>query len=166
MGILARILGAVPKEDRSGLHLREDQPWRIGPTRDFERFLRSLPLLGPQGAIVYFEGTGESHVSEYLRQVSVPVPVHIAMSTIWPRPDTYHVPLTANAMEEFATFLERQPAGYLCGHCHVHREGSILLEWHDAFASDPMYLSRTISEDIVRQFANALGSPYASGWAG
>ena len=166
MSILARLFGAVPKKERGGIHLREDQPWRIGPTTDFERFLRSLALLAPEGAIVYFEGTSESHVTEFLRRVAVPAPVRVAVGTIWPRPDAYHVPLTADGMEEFAAFLERRPAGYLCSHCHVHRDGSILLEWHDAFTTDPMYVSRTISEDAVGRFARALGSTYASGWAG
>jgi hypothetical protein len=121
-------------------------------------------LLAPSGAIVYFEDTGEAHVKEYLQRVGVQTPVRIALGTIWPRPDSHHVALTADAMEEFAAFLERHPAGYLCSHCHVHREGAILLEWHDAFETDPIYVSRTVPEDTVSQFATALRSSYASGW--
>jgi len=68
-------------------------------------------------------------------------------------------------MEELATFLERKPVGYLCSHCHVHRDGAILLEWHDAFVKDPMYVSRTIAEEVIDRFAQALGSTYTSGWA-
>ena len=45
-------------------------------------------------------------------------------------------------------------------HCHVYREHSVLLEWHDAFTDGPMYISRSIGPHLVDQFAGALGSSY------
>ncbi|HEV2668562.1 MAG TPA: hypothetical protein VG324_26840 [Blastocatellia bacterium] len=109
---------------------------------------------------MYFEGTGESHVAEYLDRVSIPPQAQVAVGTIWPRPDCYHVPLIAATTEAFAQFLEQRPAGYVCTHCHVYRNGSVLLEWHDAFISDPMYLSREVSPEKVAEFAARLGSSF------
>lgn len=166
MGFLARFFGAVPKEERGGIRLEEAGPWRVSPTKDVERFIRALPLLVPEGSIAYFEGTGESHVAEYLRRVSIPAQVQVAVGTIWPRPDCYHVPLTVTTMEALADFLKQRPAGYFCSHCHVYRDSFVLLEWHDAFTDDPIYISRTIAAEAVGLFAQALGSSYASGWAG
>jgi len=68
-------------------------------------------------------------------------------------------------MEAVAAFLEREPAGYFCTHCHVYHNGAVLLEWHDAFIDDPMYVSRAVSEDVVRDFANRLDSTVSAGWS-
>ena len=39
-----------------GIRLRETTPWQVSPAKDGLRFLRALPSLFPEGAIVYFEG--------------------------------------------------------------------------------------------------------------
>jgi hypothetical protein len=158
MGFLARLFGAVPREEWGGIRLADSAPWCVSPTRDVELFVRALPPLMPSGSIVYFEGTAEPHVRRYLQSASVPAQARLAIGIIWPRPDCYHVPLTAETMEALALFLEQNPAGYFCTHCHVYRDGIVLLEWHDAFINDPMYVSQTISDDAVARFAQALGS--------
>jgi hypothetical protein len=164
MSVLARFFGAVPKKERGGIRLEEGEPWRVGPTKDVERFIRALPLLVPEDSVAYFEGTGESHVAEYLRSVSILQQSTVAIGTIWPRPDRYHVPLTVHTMEALAAFLDEKPAGYFCAHCHVYRNGRILLQWHNAFTNDPIYVSGTIPGETVASFAQALGSSYGSGW--
>jgi hypothetical protein len=160
MGIFSRLFGGASAADRVSIRLDEPDPWEVTGTRDVERFLRTLPLLTPAGAFVYFEGTGEPHVAEYLRSISVPAPVHVACGTIWPRPDRYHVPIDVDTMEALAHFLERSPAGFFCAHCHVHDGASIVLEWHDAFGTDPMLLSSRFGEDTVASFAASLGTSY------
>jgi hypothetical protein len=165
MGIFARLLNAVPKSERDGIRLHETEPWKVSPTTDVGRFVRALAPLVPEGSIAYFEGTGEPHVAEYLRGVSIPAPVRVAIGTIWPRPDCYHVPLTVKTMDDLAAFLERRPAGYFCSHCHVYRDGSVLLQWYDAFTNDDaMYISRAIAGEVVDRFAVALGSGCTVGW--
>lgn len=163
MGFISRFLGVVSSAERAGIRLEEAEPWKVTPTRDVERFLRALPLLVPQGSIIYFEGTGEPHVREHLGRISIPPQAQVALGTIWPRPDTYHVAVSQDSMEDLATFLDKEPAGVFCAHCHVYRDGAILVGWHDAFMDDPMYVSRTVSEDLVREFAARLGSTITSG---
>ena len=163
MGFLARLFGAVSRDERAGIQLTDADPWRVSPTRDVKRFLRALPALMPPGSVVYFEATGESHVGRYLLGVSIPAQSKVGLGTIWPRPDCHHVPLTAEQMEALADFLEEHPAGLFCAHCHVYRDGVVLLQWHDAFYSDPMYISRTISDAAVAQFAQAIGSSVSVG---
>jgi hypothetical protein len=160
MGILGRLLGWVAAPDRAGIQLREHDPWEVAGTRDVKCFLRALPLIAPTGAFAYFEGTAEPHVAEYLRGISIAPPVQVALGTIWPRPDRYHVPISAQTMEALASFLEARPAGFLCMHCHVHDGASVLLEWHDAFGTDPMRVSRRIGAQTVGKFAAALGSTH------
>ena len=148
---------------REGIRLDEREPWCVSPTRDVNRFLRALPLLAPEGAVAYFEDTAESHVAEYLRGVAIGPLSQVAAGTIWPKPDYYHVPVTRDSMEDLAAFLEASPAGLFCVHCHVYRDGLVLLEWHDAFIDVPMYMSRAVSEDVVREFANRIGSTVSIG---
>jgi hypothetical protein len=155
MGILSRFGRNAPPE--AAISLDPADACELGGTRDVERFLRSLPLLVPEGGVAYFEGTGERHVAEYLRRASVPAPVPVARGTIWPRPDVYHVPLTVDSMEDLARFLEEHPHGYFCSHCHVYRGRTVLLQWHDAFFDDSMYLSPTLPEAVVDRFAQAAG---------
>jgi hypothetical protein len=102
-------------------------------------------------------------VRDYLRGVSVEPTVRIKKGTIWPRPDCHHVPLTVDAMEALASYLERHPAALLCIHLLVYRDDAVLLEWYDAF-DDPIRLTRAIDESIVADFAAALGSKYTVGW--
>jgi hypothetical protein len=161
---LARLFGAVDPDELRGIRLTDEDPWRVGPTRDVDRFVRALPALTPTGSVVYFEATAESHVGRYLIGVSVPAQAQVAVGTIWPRPDCYHVPLTAEHMDALAGFLEKHPAGFFCAHCHVYRDGVVLLQWHDAFYDDPMYISRTIGRDAVARFAEALGCSYSIGF--
>ena len=166
MGFFARLFGAVPKGAWGGIRLADADPWCVSPTRDVERFVRALPSLMPSGSVVYFEDTGEPHVRQYLQSVSVPAQAQIAIGVIWPRPDGYHVPLTAETMEELAAFLEQNPAGFFCTHCHVYLDGVVLLQWYDAFiGDDPMYISRTIGADAVARFGEALGSSVSVGSA-
>jgi len=158
MDILARLVGAVPSGERGGIRLAEAQPRSVSPVKDVERFLRALPLLGTIDAIVYFEGTGESHVARYLDGIAVDPPTQVAVGTIWPKPDRYHVPLTKEVLSALVSFLEGKPAGYFCTHCHVYCGEAVLLEWHDAFGTDPMYVSRTIENEALKRFAEALGA--------
>lgn len=164
MGILRRFAGWRPERDR-GIRLEGQDSWEVSATDDVEAFLRALPQIAPSGAMVYFEGTGERHVADYLGRVAVPPLAHVARGTIWPRQGQYHVPLTRERMEALAEFLESNPAGYFCSHLHVYHEGKVLLQWYDAF-SDPMQLTRDVPEETVRMFAAALGVTYERTLAG
>lgn len=142
-----------------GTYLADPDPWQVTATRDVRGFLRALPLLAPPGAIAYFEGTGARHIAEYLRKVSVEPQVRVAAWTIWPRPDRYHVPVTVQSMDALAAFLDEDtPTERLCNHCHLYVGQSMLLEWHNAFSTDPMCISRKIGKETVTRFAATVGS--------
>jgi hypothetical protein len=164
MGFLARLFGAVPREEQDGIRLTEAEPWLLRPTKDVARFLRALPSLVPENSIAYVEGTGEAHVAKCLQRVSIQPQVRVAIGTIWPKPDSYHLPLTEGNVEALAVFLEENPAGCFCDHFHVYRDGEVLLEWHDAFSDDPIYVSRSVGEHAIARFTEALGSSYSCGW--
>jgi hypothetical protein len=163
MGLLSRLFGRASAEKLSGIALQDPEPWQVGATKDEQRFLRAVPLLGGDGTFIYFEDTLERHVRDYLSSVAVEPSVQVQTGTIWPRPDCHHLPLTSDTMEALARFLERQPTALLSVHVLVYRAGAVLLQWYDAF-DDPLYLSRTIPESTVAEFAGRLGRAYSTGW--
>ena len=50
-------------------------------------------------------------------------------------------------------------------HVAEYLDGLVLLQWHDAFMTDPMYLSRSIGDKKVAEFAARLASSFSGGWA-
>jgi hypothetical protein len=157
MSVASRVLGFAPKAEREGICLDDAKPWCVTPSSDVQRFVRALSVLAPEGAVAYFEGTGDPRVAAFLGRFAVEPVVHMAVATVWPRPDFYHLPITSDLMEALARFLDESEVGFLCTHAHVYRDGAVLLQWHDAFGTAPMHLSRMISEDVVRTFAKAIG---------
>ena len=161
MGLLARILGIAPRSEWDGLSLDESSAWEVEPTKSRAAFLLALPQLLPSDSVVYFEGTSEAEVEDLLERNIVPHPARIAIGTIWPRPKTYHVPCTAEVMASLAQIIESRSEPYLCTHIHAYKVQKVLLEWHDAFETDPMRISRSIDEAAVSAFASALGVGYS-----
>jgi len=164
MGLIATLLRAVPRSEWDGLQL-EEPAWEINSTGDRAKFLRTLPMLLPGGSYLYLEGTTEPSVERFLAARTVTNPERIAIGTIWPKPKRYHVPCTAELAEALAQVLDAQASPYLSTHVHACVVGKVLLEWHDAFETDPMRVSRDIDEAAVSAFAMALGKEYTRGGA-
>lgn len=157
MSFFSRLLGYATKEEAAGATLDDGERWVIPATRDAARVLRSLPILFPADAFVYFEGTTDGAFSEWLATHSVPPPLKVAYGTIWPKPDFYHVPLRSELLEEAANVVERRRIEHPSIHLHVHDGARVLLEWHDAFSDDPMYVAGGVPREPVEEFARVLG---------
>lgn len=160
---LARMLGRAADPEDEGIRLVDAEPWRVEAKCEVGTFFRALRVVAPADSIAYFECIGEQHVAEYLGRVAIAPSVRVAQGTIWPRPDCYHVPLGEGMAERLAGFLDGNQCGFFCAHIHVYCGRSVLLRWYDAF-SDPMYLARSVGERSVKEFAEALGGSYGTGW--
>jgi hypothetical protein len=163
MSFLSRLLGYVPGDERKGIHIEDRQPWKVETTKDAETFLRALGPFAAEGTFVYFEDIPFDEVRTYLRGVSVPPAAQVEMGTIWPRPECFHAPLTADGTEALAQFLADNPTALLCIHLIVYRDDAVLLQWYDVF-DNPIYLARSVPEEAVSRFAKAIGSKYSIGW--
>lgn len=162
MGLIAKLLGAAPKSEWGGLRLDKPEVWEVSPTQDRARFLRALPTLFRRPCVLYLEGTTEIGVEQLLTAHAIKDPEQIAIGTIWPRPKRFHVPCTAEFLQTLAQQLESEADPYLCTHLHAYAPGRVQLEWHDAFGSDPMRVSREIEEAAVSAFAQALQTGYVA----
>lgn len=157
MGLLAKIFGAVPREEMGGIHLDITRPfWEVSGRTDFPSLLSALPDLLPGDSILYFEGgSPRGHLLEFLQEHSVPERAHVAYGTIWPRPRVFHVPASPQTMIRLAELTRSCADPELAVHFHVYWASSVLLEWHDAF-TQPMLLSGDLPEQKVRRFAGRL----------
>jgi lipopolysaccharide biosynthesis protein len=82
------------------------------------------------------------------------------MGTIWPRPQTFHLPATTANLTELALLAQKCQAMQIAVHLHAYAQDRVLLEWYDAFWKVPFYLSGAITEDRVRAFSSALELSY------
>jgi len=161
MGLLAKLLGATPREQLKGISLGKDAAWEVSPAADFPAFLRALPDLLPVDSILYLEGgTPPEQLKAFLDANCVPERSHVAMGTIWPKPEAFHLPATPSNLTGFAELAERLATAQVAIHLHAYAQGRVLLEWYDAFWKDPFYLSSVIPEDRVRDFCCRLSLAY------
>ena len=115
----------------------------VSAPEDMGRFLRALPLLDLEGAIVYFEGTEEAHVADYIRGFSIsPLAPGRALAGE-PEPDCHHVPVTPSTLEALASFLHCHSNVFVCYHCHVYRN-------HSSFSNGTTRVAKTPSTSPER----------------
>ena len=161
MGWLARLFGAVPKEEMRGIRLDTTQPyWEVDGPKTFEETFNALEGWVSEDAVLYFEGgSPDTEIDDFIAKHSVPEVSHVAMGTIWPRPKVFHVPATATALTELAKIMGHHAEPELAVHFHVYRNDTVLLEWHDAF-SQPMLMSGAIPQETVKVFADKIGKGF------
>ena len=164
MGLSLDSLGLSRKRNGGGIRLGEAEPWRVSPTKDVELFVRTLPVLVPEGSLAYFEGTGESHVAKYLSEVSVPAQMQVALGTIWPRPDYYHVPVSQESMEALAAFLDDAPTGTSALTVTFIATGPSCSNGTTRSWMIQCTCHGRLANTSLREFANGLGSTLSSGW--
>jgi hypothetical protein len=164
MGMLAKVFGAVSREEMRGIHLDMTRPfWEVSGKADFPSLLTTLSGLLSEESILYFEGGSPGgELQEFLQAQAVPERAHLAYGTIWPKPRVFHVPAIPETMSRLAELTRSCAYPELAIHFHVYRHQSVLLEWHDAF-TQPMLLSGEFPEQSVRVFAESLHMSYKRG---
>ena len=157
MGFLAKLFNATPREKLKGASLGKDACWEVSPVRDFPSLLGELHKILPQGSILYLEGgTPPAEIGEFLNSHCVPEETHVAMGTIWPKPQAFHLPATAENLSRLAKLARHCSAMQIAVHLHVYHQGKVLLEWYDAFWKDPFYLSEAVVEERLKDFCSSL----------
>ena len=159
---LARLLGYVPAGEREGLCLPPGRHWDVDPPKEFHRFFRAVVNLLPEDAVLYIEGshlTGE--VSSCLETRKPASTTKVRIGTIWPRPRTFHMCATPENLSGLAELAEAQAPTEIGEHIHAYTGNTMVLQWYDA-PSDPICVSSLVPEEVVQQFAAALGTEYRS----
>jgi hypothetical protein len=164
MGWLAKLFKAVRSSELKGIHLDLRQPnWKVTNSKAIAPFLLELVNIIPEDAIIYLEGgTPPAKLKTFLAQRCVPEVAHVEMGTIWPRPLVHHLPATRENILELANIAKRCATPEVAMHFHVYKNNEVLLQWHDAFCDDPLYISKDVPEEKIKQFCDRLGLTYES----
>jgi len=141
-------------------HLR-GRCWRLACVSDHSAFFRNAPEILPADAVLVLEGGRQpQEVRAFVEKHEVPAAANIAAGTVWPRPNVHHISVTATALKELADLTEHCAAPEVCDHLHAYTGSEVLLQWYDAF-SEPLYLSKLVSQGHVERFCAALGIAFA-----
>jgi len=128
---------------------------------DVPAFFRSLPELVGEGAVLYLEGTRiDEGAAAYLSQRQAPHAQTVPRSTLWPRPQCFHMPATEACLDGLASLSAARGGDPTADHVTVYRDGRMLLTWYDAFCGDEVYLSKEIAESAVAAFCERVGSTF------
>jgi hypothetical protein len=156
-----RWLGIVPEDQVAPIELREAECWRVEGTKDAAAFYRSLIPLASPGSVLYVEATTEKQVPAFLESRRVPDHPAIKQGTILPRSDRYHIPATAENLQQLAILIDRAGIVFPAIHTHLYKGDQVIVEWYDAFSNDPLFVSGSLPEEVVARFAQAIGSAYS-----
>ena len=158
---LSRLLNFVPKDERDGLTLDRRAAWRIcGRFPDAAGVFRAMPVLVPDGGMLYLEGGDHSDkIARFLASHQQTSEVRIAVGTIWPQPKVCHLPAERAGFAQLAHFAEQHATPEICVHLHVYRGEQVWTSWYDAFHAD-LYVSQQVPESAVRSFCETVGCEY------
>ncbi len=150
----------MPKLDRKGISLGSSPSWQVSPPHDPQTFVLALPILLPASATLYFEGTSSADVRRFFRRRQAHEPTKVAIGTIWPRPECFHIPATPENVERVAALFARHVPQEICHHFHAYGPQGMILQWYDAFFNEPLYIGKAVPEEMVKEFSKRIGSTY------
>ena len=157
---LYKLFNAAIPEERRGICLKNPK-WEVSPLRDMPAFLRALIGIIPENSILYLEGgSPDKEISSYLEERKASNTSKVELGTIWPRPICYHMPVITKNINGFADIMEHHATPEGAIHLHIYLNGKVLLQWHDAFFDDPMYISEDLGEEKIKQFCEKLSLKY------
>jgi hypothetical protein len=127
------------------------------------RLLLELAELLPSGLTIYIEGTSIAPiVAAYFTERPVARPTVVRRGIIWPRPKSYHMPMTTGNVVGLAELMNHLAGPEVCDHLHAYRGDTAYLIWYDAWSDSPLYLRKDVPEAAVQRFTETLGFAYSS----
>ena len=141
----------------SGATLASGRAWEVSaPPRPIRLASALRVLLSAQG-VVALERTSIHPEVKHTLQSHVIVPaLEIRPGTLFPRPQWLHVRASEEALSILNELVNTRAAPEICNHLYAYEQGTLLLEWHDAF-DDPIHVAATVSAAVIAAFCSALG---------
>ena len=128
--------------------------------RNAEKFFRGLPKLFPDANLFIAQGSRIANdVAAFYRRHAPAAPsrpAELSRFTLTPR---YFCHCSPEFFLELARFAAKKPREQLLHHLYLYRNGSQLIEWHDAFAN-ALLLSADLPESTIAELANKFGARY------
>jgi hypothetical protein len=143
-------------EAAAPLRLSDDDAIDLGHVDDLSRLLRAIDEAMPGGAVLYVEGTSIAPaIADWFRQHELDEKPAIAPNTLWPRPRTFHLPLTGGNLAKLRSLAEEYAEPEVAEHLVVYRDGEVLL-WAPDAGNEHVMLRRSLPQDAIERFRAAL----------
>jgi hypothetical protein len=154
------VLGILPKGNHRALRFNEPAHWEVDGTPFASLFFRALSEWAPPGSVLYLEGSSSKRVARFLSTRQVSSPEQVAVGTIMPAPDKYHVAARTENLVSFADLIDEHRITVPVIHVVLYNQGRVILSWYDAFCGGAILVSSSIGESVVRHFAAATEMEY------
>jgi hypothetical protein len=136
----------------------DDDVVELGYARDLYLLLQAIDETMPGDAVLYIEGTSiDAAIRDFLERRSVQEPPLIETGTLWPRPGTFHLPLSASYLADLRSMAASLAEPEIADHLVVYRGVDVLLWAHDA-GGGYIRLARSLPQDVVDRFREILGT--------
>ena len=145
-------------------YLASGDCWAVTAPKDFSQFLLNLARLLPSGSVLCIEACcSPQPVLDFLDAHKVEAAIKLPRGTLLPRSEMFHLPVTEENLRQLDSVITSSDAAGIPTHVQAYNGDSILLQWFDASAGDPIFASKKISEDALKAFCANLGCELSTG---
>ena len=163
-GLVDRTSQVVACAMKTERYLVSGDCWAVTAPKDFSQFLLNVAQLLPPGSVLCIEACCSPRpVLEFLNEHEVEATIKLPRGTLLPRSEMFHLPVTDENLRQLDNVIASSDAGAIPTHVQAYNGDSILLQWFDASARDPIFASKKISENALREFCAKLGCELTSG---
>jgi hypothetical protein len=173
MGLMQIIINKLfpnrlTEEQMSGIMMDYRSCWEVTEIkyRQAGKFFNALITLMPDECTFCVETTSlAEEVREFFEASKIPyiTKVQLGTGSAYPAaPKVFHIAFSEQNMRQFEEFAENFAMPEICDHIHIYKYNEVLLEWFDVF-SNPLYISKKISEDSIKSFCEKIGCEYCDG---
>jgi hypothetical protein len=142
---------------RKGIPLQVERPISLGPIRDLYALLATIDDVMPAESVLYLEGTSiVPEIRAFLQSHGAEKTQSVARGTLWPRPRSYHLPLSGSNLSQLRQLAARHAEPEICDHLVVYQADQVLLSAYDA-GSSHVYVSRDLLPETVEALRRRLG---------
>jgi len=140
-------------------YLASGHCWKMTAPKDFNKFLLALPKILPPESVLCIEACRTPiHIREFLLTRKAPVTKILPRGTILPISEVFHLVASDENLKDFEAVISASDSSGIPTHIQAYNRESILLQWFDASADDPLFISKKIREDLLKEFCTQLGS--------
>jgi hypothetical protein len=135
--------------------------WVIEDLKDAVSFFRHIHRLIPAGSILYLEGCGiHSDVARFYQANRASNAVCVVRDIIFPIPETFHLPMTPEAIDGVIGILGQHPLEACFNHGKAYRNEKLLFAFHDEYDGSDLLVSDLVSEQNIQAFCSELAATY------
>lgn len=141
----------------TGARIDHSRAWVVSAPPRPIRFASAFRVLLSEQGVVALEGTSiHPKVKQTLQAHVIAPALEIRPGTLYPTPEWLHIRATSDALSTLKELVNTCAGPEICNNLYAYEDGTLLLEWHDAF-NDPIYVIGTAAPTVIAALCTALG---------